>query len=192
MAALLDTVGVPCVVKPVAGGSSFGTSIVEHAGELLAALDAALAEDGAALVERFIAGCEVTCGVLGGGLEPALPLPLTEIVPVGGTFFDFRAKYTVGACDEITPARVADDVAREVQRLAVIAHQTLGCEGMSRTDFIVGEHGPVALETNTIPGMTRTSLLPQGAAAAGIDFAQLVERLLRAGLVRDGRPWPWA
>lgn len=189
---LVATIGLPCVVKPVSGGSSFGTAIVTDPTALAPALQAALQEDDAALVERFIAGVEVTCGVLGGGDgEPAEALPLTEIVPVGATFFDFRAKYTVGACDEITPARVPTAVGARVQELALLAHRTIGCEGMSRSDFIVGDEGPILLETNTIPGMTRTSLLPQGAAAAGIGFAQLVERLLRSGLRRAGRSWPW-
>lgn len=183
-----ERIGHPCVVKPVCGGSSFGTRVIERPDDLEQALREAFTADRRVLVEAFVAGTEVTCGVLGGGpLEPAQPLPLTEIVPVADTFFDFRAKYTVGACEEITPARVDRAVAAEVQRLAVLAHQTLGCEGMSRTDFILDDGGPRLLETNTIPGLTRTSLLPQGAAAAGISFAELVERLVQSALVRARR-----
>lgn len=186
--AVLERIGLPCVVKPVTGGSSFGTRVVADADELPEALSAAFAEDERVLVEAHVRGTEVTCGVLGGGPHELMEaLPLTEIVPAADTFFDFRAKYTAGACEEITPARVDAAVAAEVQRLALLAHETLGCEGMSRTDFILGSEGPCLLETNTIPGLTRTSLLPQGAAAAGIAFVQLIERLVFSALLRARR-----
>ncbi len=177
-------IGYPCVVKPVAAGSSFATSMVENEQELLPAVDISLAAAGGTMIEEFLPGIEVTCGVLGGGLEAAEALPLTEIVPTGDGFFDFRAKYTTGACREITPARVDGEMALRIQDLAVLAHTTLGCEGCSRSDFIVTAAGPVMLELNTIPGMTETSLLPQGAAAAGIDLPSLVDRLIRSALVR--------
>lgn len=187
-AALLDRVeadvGLPCVVKPVCGGSSFGTSVVRERAALAAAVEAALAEDSRALVEELVEGVEVTCGVLGGGLEPVLVLPVTEIAPEASGFFDFHAKYTKGACREITPARLDAVTTARVQELAQRAHDALGCEGMSRTDFIVRRGEPVALETNTIPGMTATSLLPQGAAAADVSFTALVDRLVRSALVR--------
>lgn len=176
--------GLPCVVKPVAGGSSLGTRVVRASEELEPALRAALHEDTRAMAEELLSGTEVTCGVLGGGAQPAEALPLTEIVPVGGEFFDFHAKYTVGACDEITPARVPEATVQRVQELALLAHEILGCEGMSRSDFILCPHGAVFLETNTVPGLTQTSLLPQAAAVAGIDFPQLVERLIWLALHR--------
>jgi len=182
---IAERVGLPCVVKPVRGGSSFGTAIVRDVTALGPALSAALAEDEEAIVESYLSGTELTCGVLGGGPhEEALALPLTEIVPVSDEFFDFRAKYTVGACNEITPARVEPEVVERIQRLSLRAHQALGCEGMSRSDYILTSDGPVLLEVNTIPGLTRTSLLPQGAAAAGIEFAPLIERLLRSAMRR--------
>lgn len=187
VAEIRERVGLPCVVKPVRGGSSFATAIVREIDRLGPAIDAALAEDEYALVESYLVGTELTCGVLGGGPhEPAVALPLTEIVPVSDEFFDFRAKYTVGACDEITPARVEDAVVERVQALSRLAHETIGCEGLSRSDYILTSSGPVMLEINTIPGMTRTSLFPQGAAAAGISFAELIERLLRSALLRAG------
>jgi len=178
------TVGYPCVVKPVAAGSSFGTSVVENEQGLLPAVDVSVEAAGKTMIEEFLPGVEVTCGVLGGGLEPVEALPLTEIAPEADGFFDFRAKYTAGACREITPARVGAETTTRVQDLAVLAHETLGCEGCSRSDFIVTSAGPVMLELNTIPGMTETSLMPQGAAAAGIDFRSLVERLVRSALAR--------
>jgi len=177
-------IGYPCVVKPVAAGSSFATSVVESEQGLLPAAELSIGAAGDTMIEEFLAGVEVTCGVLGGGLEPAEALPLTEIAPAGDGFFDFRAKYTAGACSEITPARVDAEVSGRVQELAVLAHRTLGCEGCSRSDFIVTSTGPVMLELNTIPGMTETSLLPQGAAAAGIGFSGLVDRLIESALTR--------
>ncbi len=136
------------------------------------------------MIEALLAGVEVTCGVLGGGAEPVQVLPVTEIAPVTDEFFDFHAKYTPGACREITPARIDEGATAQVQEMAETAHQAIGCEGYSRSDFIVTAAGPVMLELNTIPGMTETSLLPQGAAAAGIDFPELVGRLVRAALAR--------
>jgi len=187
LSAAIDRIGLPCVVKPVASGSSVGVYIVRHPTELAAALEAGAVEGEPLLVESYLEGVEVTCGVLGGGREPAQPLPLTEIRPPDGQFFDFRAKYTTGGCREITPAEVEDQTAARVQELAVMAHEALGCEGMSRSDFILSTAGPMMLELNTIPGMTETSLLPQGAAAAGISFAALVERLIHSALLRAGR-----
>ena len=189
--AAIERVGLPCVVKPVAGGSSFGTQVVRSDELIEPAIAAALEHDRRALVERYVEGRELTCGVLGGGCEPAEALPLTEIRPIGEEFFDFRAKYTAAACDEITPAQIDAGVAREIRDLARRAHDALGCEGVSRGDFILGGDGPVMLEVNTIPGFTRTSLLPQGAAAAGIDFEALVDRLVASALCRAaGDPTP--
>ncbi len=176
-------IGYPCVVKPVRGGSSFATAVAHNQADLLPAV-AVACESGPAMVEEFLAGIEVTCGVLGGGAEPTEAFPLTEIAPEAEGFFDFRAKYTAGACTEITPARVDANVAVLVQELSQQAHNELGCEGCSRSDFIITDAGPRMLELNTIPGMTETSLMPQGAAAVGIDFAALVERLLHSALSR--------
>jgi D-alanine-D-alanine ligase len=185
---LAAEVGLPAVVKPVIGGSSVATRRVTDEATLAAAIEEALAVDERALVEECVEGVELTCGVLGGGPhEAAEALPVTEIAPLGGGFFDFHAKYTAGACEEITPARIDESATAEVQRLSLLAHEALGCEGLSRTDFILRDGVPVALETNTLPGMTATSLLPQAAAAAGLSFPQLVDRLLESALLRDRR-----
>ncbi len=185
--AAIDQIGLPCVVKPVASGSSVGVRIARDPTELMEALRAGSVGGQPVMVESYLEGVEVTCGVLGGGREPTQPLPLTEIRPRDGQFFDFRAKYTSDACREITPAEVDDELAARVQELAVIAHEALGCEGMSRSDFILSAAGPMMLELNTIPGMTKTSLLPQGAAVAGVSFAALIERLINSALFRAGR-----
>ena len=109
-------------------------------------------------------------------------LPIVEIVPAGG-FYDYKAKYTAGATDEIVPARISDAVAAEARRIAQLCHRTLGCRGMSRTDMIVTPDGEIyTLEVNTIPGMTPTSLLPRSAEAAGYRFSQLLDRLIELAL----------
>ncbi len=180
-------VGLPCVVKPARDGSSFGVSFPADRGALLSAIEKMVLEGRVVLAERRLAGTELTCGVLEYDDGPR-PLPVTEIAPTEGyAFFDYEAKYTPGATDEITPARIPDELRDEVQRLAVRAHEALGCRDMSRTDFIVDSGRPWLLETNTIPGLTRGSLLPQAAAAAGLDFTQLVNHLVSRARTRVRR-----
>ncbi|RJX28945.1 MAG: D-alanine--D-alanine ligase [Desulfarculus sp.] len=178
---VLAGLGLPCVVKPAQEGSSFGISIVRGAAELAPALEAAFALDRVVLVEEFLAGRELTASVIGNAQPQALPL--VEIIPgQRHQFFDFQAKYTPGASREICPAPLDQETTRRVQDLGVAAHQALGLKGYSRSDFILTEKGPVLLETNTIPGMTQTSLLPQAAAEAGLSFAALVDWLLELAL----------
>jgi D-alanine-D-alanine ligase len=176
----IETIGLPCVVKPANGGSSVGVTIVHDAEKLAEALELALEVDDAALVEKFVAGRELTCGVLELDGAPT-PLPVTEIIPPEGRFFDYDAKYVAGESREVTPAQLEPAVTAEIQRLARLAHLAIGCRGFSRVDFILAANGrPVVLEVNTIPGMTATSLLPQAAAVHGIDFPALL------GLMIDG------
>lgn len=179
--AVLARLGLPCVVKPAREGSSFGVTIVGQEAELGPALAAAFALDRVVLAEEFLAGREVTASVLGNSRPQALPL--VEIIPgQGHRFFDFVAKYTPGASQEVCPAPLDQETTRLIQDLGVAAHQALDLKGYSRSDFILTEGGPVLLETNTIPGMTQTSLLPRAAAAAGLDFAALVDKLLQLAL----------
>lgn len=178
----------PWIVKPAREGSSFGVAPVDDAEALGPALDAALEGPGArALVEHRVAGVEVTCPVLGNHGGPLRTLPLVEIVPHDGAFFDFRAKYE-GASDEICPARVPEEVAARVRRDALTAHRVLGCDGLSRSDFLIdGDGGVWFLETNTVPGMTPASLSPRSAAAAGFEFGALCEALVDLALARGQR-----
>lgn len=172
----------PAVVKPSRQGSTIGISIVREPEAMAAALDTAFQYDEEVLVEKFIEGMEITGPVLGN--EDVRPLPLVEIVPSSG-FYDYEAKYTAGATDEIVPARLSPELTRQAQELAVRSHRVLGCRSFSRTDMLVGEDGLYVLEVNTIPGMTPTSLLPRSAEAAGISFAQLVDRMVQLAL--EGR-----
>jgi len=175
-------IGFPCIVKPAAGGSSFGVTLVRYARDLDHALDKALDEGTDLLVEEYVRGTELTCGVLEmrGQLTP---LAVTQIKPLKGEFFDYEAKYSPGAAEEVTPAPISDDDSMVVQSAAMVAHKALGCSGYSRADFILTAEGRlVILEVNTLPGMTRTSLLPQGAAAKGIGMGTLVGHMIAAAL----------
>ena len=167
----------PLVAKPAREGSTIGVSIVRDAGGLRTGLEEALRHDDLVLVEEFIAGAEVTVGVLGDQ-----PLPVIQVVPKGG-FYDFQSKYTPGQTEYLLPAPLPAAITGALQAAAVTACRALGCRGAARVDFIVRGDELFCLEVNTIPGMTETSLLPKAAGAAGIPFSDLVLRILAdAGL----------
>lgn len=175
--------GLPLVVKPINRGSSVGTTIVYEWKQLARAIHNAEKYSPCVMFQRFIAGRELTCGVIekNGKL---IALPLTEIIPKKSNFFDYTAKYTKGASQEITPARVSSKITSAVQRAAITAHRVVGCCGYSRSDFVLGNDGRLyILEINTLPGMTATSLLPQGAAAKGISFPRLLDIIIEHALV---------
>ena len=173
---------LPLVIKPIGGGSSVGVSIVKDKKNLKSALRNALKTGNHAMIQRYIKGRELTCGVLEDKNGKPFALPPTEIVPKNAQFFDYHAKYAVGGSEEITPARLSKKQTQDLQKLAVKAHTVLGCSGMSRSDFILSNGRFFILETNTIPGMTETSLLPQAALAAGIDFPTLLDMIIQNGL----------
>jgi len=177
---LVGEIALPCIVKPNALGSTIGMAIARTSAEISPAVEAAFGYDDTVLIEQFITGTEITVPILGNAeLEV---LPIVEIVPNGG-FYDYEAKYTAGATDEIVPARISETLAAEARRIAHLCHRTLGCRGMSRTDMIITPDGQIyTLEVNTIPGMTPTSLLPRSAEAAGYTFAQLLDRLIALAL----------
>ncbi len=172
-------VGLLAFVKPVGGGSSVGASLVRRPEDLGPAIARALSVDDRALVEEYLVGRELTVAVI--GTDDLVPLPVIEIV-TKREFFDYRAKYDSGESEEIVPARIPDETARRAQDTAVRAHLALGCRGMSRTDFVWSDDRLVALEVNTIPGMTANSLLPKAARAAGIEFGDLCARLVEWAL----------
>ena len=178
---ILERLGRSTVVKPVSEGSSLGVAICRGREELEKGLVRAFAFDDEVIVERFIEGTEVTCCVVGNAILEALPL--IEIVPgPEHAFFDYQAKYTPGATKEICPARVPPDHGEGARRAAKRAHQALGCRVWSRTDMIIHGGEVYVLETNTIPGMTETSLVPLAARTAGLSFPQFVDRLIQLSL----------
>ncbi len=174
----------PLVVKPVCAGSSVGMSIVKKRDDLPGAVDTAFDNDENIIIEKYIKGVELTCGVMGN--KDIEPMPVIEIVPGAEyEFFNYEAKYVAGATNEICPARIDDNIKKEVQMLAVKAHKTLFLKGYSRTDFIMEKSSSTrlfVLETNTIPGMTATSLFPQQAEVAGYPFPVLLDRLIELAL----------
>jgi len=178
----------PWVIKPNRDGSSVGVAIVQDPHDLPAVLLKSFERSREVIVQPYIRGREFTCGVLDRGFPASLhALPPTEIVPKLGAFFDYASKYEADGSLEITPAKIPELWTREIQRIALTAHRLLGCRGMSRTDMILSSSphcAPTVLETNTIPGMTETSLLPQAAVAAGISFPELLDRIIEAALNR--------
>jgi D-alanine-D-alanine ligase len=178
---IIARLDLPLVVKPVSAGSSVGMSIVRNENELPPALESAFGHDSTVIVEVYIDGTELTGGVLGN--DDLQALPLIEIIPNPSyEFFDYEAKYTAGATEEICPARVDENVTSKAQLYAVMAHRALCCQGYSRTDMILKDDELYVLDTNTIPGMTATSLFPQAAQAAGISFPELLDRLIQLGI----------
>jgi D-alanine-D-alanine ligase len=170
----------PLFAKPNAGGSSVCSTLARDRDELACALGAIFATGAEALLEPYLPGQELTCGILG---DEALPL--VAIRPAGDApFFDYASKYEAGRCEEICPAPVAPELTARVQAITLAAHRALGLAGYSRADFLVRDGQPLLLEVNTLPGMTPTSLLPQEAAAVGLDFDALIARLMELGLAR--------
>ena len=169
--------GLPLVVKPNEAGSSVGMSIVKSADAIAVAVEKAFAHDVTILLESYIDGTELTGGVIGN--KNLLALPLIEIIPDDQhEFFDYEAKYTAGVTQEICPARIDDQMTATAQSYAKAAHSALFCKGYSRTDMILRDNQIFVLETNTIPGMTATSLLPQAAEVAGFSFSRLLDELI--------------
>jgi D-alanine-D-alanine ligase len=179
--ACVQRLGLPLVVKPVGSGSSVGISIVKSKDSFKEAVDKAFEQDSMILIEAFIDGIELTGGVIGNDQLEALPI--IEIIPSESfDFFDYEAKYTAGATNEICPARINDVMTQKAQEIAKTAHKALFCKGYSRTDVILKDQDMYVLETNTIPGMTATSLLPLAAGEAGIPFSQLLDRLIELSM----------
>ena len=168
---------LPCVVKPCSGGSSVATAIVREESELAAAVKAAFDCGDKVLVEQYIAGRELTVGVLDGSA-----MPVIEIKPLCG-FYDYKNKYQSGLTEEICPAPLTTEETERVQRLAVEACKALHVDAYGRADFLMDEEGRIfCLEVNTLPGMTPTSLIPQMAAVMGMDYGQLCEKIIEVSL----------
>lgn len=179
---IIEEVGSHCVVKAATEGSALGVYLCEGEEEIAAAIEKVFTVDSCAFVESFIQGDEFTVAVLGN--EDAYALPVIKIVP-SHEFYDFESKYAVGGSQHICPAPLPEDETKRIMELAVAAHKTLECRGVSRSDVIRDAEGNFwVLETNTIPGMTATSLLPDAARAAGMSFAELCVKLVSYALER--------
>jgi len=174
--------GFPCVLKTPSSGSSIGVELCEDPKHLLTNVEKLFSYEKKLFIEKYILGREFTCAVLGNSYsDEIIPLPPTEII-CNNRFFDFEAKYTPGITKEITPAKIDKDLTAAIQEMAVKVHNLLDCRGLSRTDMIVNEDQIFVLETNTIPGMTGQSLLPQAAVAAGMTISELIDKIVQFGL----------
>ncbi|HEY1238813.1 MAG TPA: D-alanine--D-alanine ligase [Solirubrobacterales bacterium] len=174
-----ERLGFPLVVKPASQGSSLGVEFAAARTEVPEALLAAFSYDDRVLLERYVKGRELAVSVLGGE-----PLPIVEAIPREGDFFNFEARYEIGRTDYVCPAELSEGETRAVRELAARTYETLGCSGFARVDLMLGEDGPEVLEVNAVPGLTDTSLFPMAAEAAGIDFTELVEKIVDSARLR--------
>jgi len=171
--------GEKWITKPVTQGSSVGVSIVDSLEKLDTALELAFRFDNRVLIEEFVPGIEVSCGLLGN--KNPIALPIIEICPKNN-FFDYEAKYKFGKCEEIVPARLLKEITKKIQDYSLNVFKLINGKGMARVDFIINGERPVILEINTIPGMTPNSLLPKEAKSAGINYGQLLDKMIEFGL----------
>ena len=179
-ALLMEDFGLPLVVKPATQGSSVGTSIVRESKNIVPALELAFSLDEEILVEKFIAGTELTVTVL--GKDSLKTLPVIEIVPKN-EYYDYESKYMPGMSDHIIPARISEPEREKVEEISCKAYEAVGCRGYARIDLILDREGnPYILEINTLPGMTGTSLVPDAARAAGIKFPELLDFFVKMAL----------
>lgn len=172
---IAESLGFPMFVKPNTGGSSFATTKVKSIDQLQEAIDVAFGETPDVIIESFIEGKEVTCGCYKVKNKEVV-LPLTEVV-TPNEFFDYKAKYE-GQVEEITPARIPEDITNEIQRLTRKIYDLVGAKGIIRVDFIISGDTPYLLEVNTVPGMTQTSFIPQQIAAAGLNITDVLTEII--------------
>lgn len=169
---VVEKLGLPCFIKPNVGGSSFGVTKVKDTSEVAVAIEKAFVEGDQVIIESFMQGTEITCGVYKTDKKEVV-FPITEVVSQN-EFFDFDAKYK-GQVEEITPARISADLTERVQKLTSAIYDILGCKGIVRIDYIITEGNVInMLEVNTTPGMTPTSFIPQQVRAAGLDIKEVM------------------
>lgn len=181
-AAVIDKLGLPCFVKPCSCGSSFGISKVKEPADLFPAVSEAFEYDHEIMIESYLAGKEVTCGVYMKG-DQVVALPITQIIPKG-EFFDYAAKYE-GNSQEITPARISVTQTTEVQRIASEIYLKLNLRGIVRVDFMLNENTPYIIEVNAVPGLSAESLVPQQLRAAEIPLNQFFSDIVESTMYKD-------
>ena len=179
---IVARVGIPCFVKPNAGGSSFGVSKVTTSSDLHSAVEKAFHESDEVIIESFIKGTEVTNGIYKTRKREVV-MPVTEVIPKND-FFDFEAKYKAGMADEITPARISDDLTNRIQKLTSAIYDILGCKGIIRVDYIISDNTVYLLEVNTTPGMTVTSFIPQQIRAMGVPIESVFDEIISDAIAR--------
>lgn len=174
--AVIEQIGLPCFIKPNVGGSSFGVTKVKSANDIQPAILSAFNEGEEVMIEAFMQGLEVTCGMYKAG-DKTVIFPITEVVP-HNEFFDFDAKYK-GQVEEITPARISDKLTSRIRQITEAIYDILGCKGIVRIDYIISEGEIInLLEVNTTPGMTTTSFIPQQVAAAGLEMKEVLTDII--------------
>lgn len=167
----------PYFIKPANGGSSVGASIANNIEELKKGLDLALQYDEVVLIDEYIIGREMTCAIINN--KKLIALPIIEIKPLKGKFFDYESKYTESGSEEIVPVNLNKNITKKIQDLSIKVFEVLGCKGFGRIDFILKDNKyPIILEINTIPGLTPMSLLPKAAKAAGISYSELLDIII--------------
>ncbi|SEH11122.1 D-alanine--D-alanine ligase family protein [Thermoleophilum album] len=184
LAEIEAALGFPIVVKPSSQGSALGIKFAGDPDDVPGALVSAFAYDSKVLLERYVAGRDLAVGIIERDGEPQA-LPIVEAIPLDEPFYDFEARYEIGRTRFVCPAELDADTAAASSEVALRAFRLLGCRGFARVDLLLAEDGsPTVLEINAIPGLTETSLLPQAAAAAGLDFDELVATILDEALAR--------
>jgi len=178
-----EKIGLPCFVKPNAGGSSFGITKVKSFEELEPAIEKAFDESDEALVETFMKGTEVTCGIYK-TLSKDVVMPLTEVISKN-EFFDFEAKYNAEKAIEITPARISDELTEKIQKITSLIYDILNCKGIVRMDYIITDKKIFLLEVNTTPGMTPTSFIPQQVEAMGMSMQEVMTEIIEDAIERQ-------
>lgn len=177
---IASELGLPLFIKPNAGGSSFGITKVKKENEIEEAVNLALQESEEALLEQFIEGTEYTCGLVK-FKDRDLIFPVTEVLPKN-EFFDYEAKYTPGATEEITPARLPENLFKECQKISSEVYDLCQCSGICRVDFILKDNKFYFLEVNTTPGMTETSFIPQQIDAMGLTLKDVISLIIENNL----------
>lgn len=179
---VIEQIGLPCFIKPNVGGSSCGTTKVKNEEEIQPAIKKAFEEGDEVIVEAFMSGTEVTCGCYK-TRERSVVLPVTEVVSKN-EFFDYEAKYTSSKVEEITPARLSEEMTAKVQERTSSIYDILGCKGIIRADYIIVGEEPYLLEVNTTPGMTETSFIPQQVKVAGMAMKDVLTEIIENEMLR--------
>ena len=179
---IFERIGLPCFIKPNTGGSSFGVTKVTEKDQIIPAINKALDESDEVIIEAYISGTEITNGIYK-TKEKTVVLPITEVV-TDNDFFDYEAKYTKGKANEITPARLSDELTDRVKKLTSAIYDILGAHGVIRIEYIIKDGNIFLLEVNTTPGMTTTSFIPQQIAAEGLDIASVFNDVIEDSIIR--------